>query len=164
MDITHQIKDSIFDNIRSHELYGKINLWQDHMIKEVVSLFPKEYKSSIERVINDLISKGILEYNENGYLFLTEKGEEIVYKSDYYSVDRLKDKIFRYLRENNYFAGSRWPILTAHAYCEKELVVYEKRLFNKTIQSMIEDNFFDVDEINRDYILTKKCQGRMYSY
>ena len=155
------IRKAIFDNILKHELLFKKNLWQDYMQVEVLRAFPKEYKQFFEETVNGLIVEGVLKTTNSPHLCVTEKGQDLIFSNDYYTVERLENTILEHLRDNNYFANSIWQRLTYVSYCDRELNAYQKFLFFKTIDSMIEEGIFTCDaEYNLK--LTKLGQNKIF--
>lgn len=158
--IRAEIKSNIFVDIRNRRLFGTRCLWQFYMVRDFYSKYPKELEEQIDIVINRLKNEHIFEQNNYDYK-LTSEGEALIYESDIYSIDTTIEKILKYLRENNYYENSRWPILTAMSFSDK-LNVYEERLFKAAIDKMLEYKLFDYDDIHNSYIVTHKCQQKMF--
>lgn len=155
-----EIKEKIFEDIRNRRIFGKICLWQSYMIIEFYNKYPKNLREQIDLVIKNLVNENVFEPNTHGYK-LTTSGEELIYECDYYNVSTVIEKILGYFRDNDYYENYRWPALTAMAF-SNTLNVYEERLFNAAINEMLRDGLLDCDESRRSYVLTKKCQQRMF--
>ena len=132
-----EMRESIFENIREHEVFGKTNQWQEYMVREVYYSYPPSMRGQLDLIIDELKREGILSINENGYLTITSEGEELVYESDYYDIDEVSNKILIYLRDNNYYANTIWKLSSYRHFYENELCVYEKRLFDLAIQQLL---------------------------
>ena len=160
-DIKTNIQNSILKSVAEHELFGRKNIWQDYMQREIYSSFPKEQKFLIDDTINDLLEEEIFEKDDKGYIHITKKGQDLVYLDDLHLEGRLKNKVLIYLRDNNYFANSVWKRMSYLSFCEKELVVNEKYIFEKTIDEMIDEGIFSCD---KDYnlVLTQLGQNMIY--
>lgn len=155
-----EIKEKIFEDIRNRRIFGKICLWQNYMIIEFYNKFPKNLREQIDLVIENLVNENVFELSTYGYK-LTSSGEDLIYDCDYYNINTIIEKILVYFRDNDYYENYRWPVLTAMAF-SKTLTVYEERLFNAAINEMLQDRLLDYDESRYSYIITKKCQQRMF--
>lgn len=154
------IKNKIFEDIRNRRIFGARSLWQFYMVREFYATYPKELEEQIDLSIKELENEHIFERNKHGYK-LTSEGEALIYESDIYSIDTTIEKILKYLRENNYYENFRWPTLTAMSFSGK-LNVYEERLFKAAIDKMLENKLFDYDDTHNSYIVTHKCQQKMF--
>lgn len=130
------------------------------MIRELRNKYPKDLRVQVDLTINELVDGGIFELHEHGYK-ITPTGEEIIYDNDYYTIDRVINKILVYFRDNNYFENSIWPRLTAMAFCNN-LNAYGQRLFDPAIEKMTNNGLLGVDDIHNGYVLKKKCENVMY--
>ena len=155
-----QIKEKVFEEIRNKKLFGAKCLWQTYMVRDFMNAYPIELRNQVNLVINELVNNHILELNKHGYK-LTSSGEEIVYESDFYTIDEVINTILIYFREKNYYKNSRWPRLTALSFCE-ELIVYEQRLFKPAINKMLKEDLLVFDDSNNAYVITDKCQNKMF--
>ena len=155
-----EIRSKIFEDIRKRRLFGTRCLWQFYMVRDFCATYPKELEEQIDLSIKELENEHIFERNKHGYK-LTSEGEALIYESDIYSIDTTIEKILNYLRENNYYENYRWPFLTAMSFSDK-LNVYEERLFKAAIDKMLEYKLFDYDDIHNSYIVTHKCQQKMF--
>jgi len=159
--LKESIEKAIFDSIIKHELFGFKNIFDDYMIREVLNSFPKGYRNEVEAVINELLGKGLLELDERQYLRVTKKCQDLVFLSDYYTIDKLENKILSHLREFNYYADNVWYRLTYQSFCEKELNAYEKYIFINAIDKMIDDSVFECDS-ESNLKLTKTGEEKIY--
>lgn len=152
---------AIFHNILEHELFGMKNVWQDYMQREVLNLLPREYNEMFEEVVGLLINDGILEITEKPHLRVTTKGQDFIFLNDNYTADKLENTIITHLREDNYYAESIWHRFTHMAYCEKKLNAYQKYIFPKTIDKMIDEGIFICDS-EYNLKLTQLGQDKIY--
>lgn len=156
-----ELKSKIFEDIREKKLFGFICLWQTYMVKDFKNKLSKEQKEQLQPTINHLIVEGVfIRITGIGYK-LTLDGEETVYKNNEYTVDKVVNKILIHLRDSNYICNVSWPKITAMTFLN-ELCVYEQRLFNSAINKMIDDDLFIDDDFNYAFIITKKCENKIF--
>ncbi len=158
--IRSEIKEGIFNDIREKKLFGKMCLWQSYMVRDFMNNYPRELREQVALVIGELVDDKILEPNEHGYK-LTPRGEDLVYESNYYTVDDLINKIMIHFREKDYYENTRWPRLTAMSFFGG-LIAYEQRLFDSAIKKMLDEDLLVFDEGNNAFVITKKCQNKMF--
>lgn len=150
-EVKEAIKEAIFEDFRNNGLFGRVNLWQDYMKRELREKLPKDLWKQFDMVVDELVNAGILSLNDQGHYAITETGEEIAYSNEYCTVDTVVDRILFHLNDSGYRIGQEWPIITAYYFSDRELNVYEKRLFNVAIERMISDGFLVCKEANLAY-------------
>lgn len=155
------IKELIYENIRKHELFGQLNLWQDYMQREVLDSLPRGSDHLFREVVKDLLYTGVLEANGSPHFSVTAKGQEEIFCCDQRAQDDLVNKILCYLRGKPLFANSVWKRSERWVFSEQVLNPREKYLLERMVDKMVFQGLF-VRTGEGDLRLTKKCEDVMF--
>lgn len=161
--IKRQIRIEIIKNIVKYKLFGFKNIWDSYMQREALASFPKEYNQLFEEVVSDMLKENIFELDKKGYLRVSKQGQDIAFINESYTVERLENKILTHLRDNSFFTNSVWPRITYQSFCEYKLNVYEKYIFEQTLNKMIDEGVFVCDK-DDNLKLTQSGQDKIFNY
>ena len=161
IDKALEVRKIIFKNIVKHNVYGLTNLWQDYMIDELYNSFPETLHKNVDIEIAKLIVEGILESTNTAHYKVTPKGQDLIFLKDSYTVDRLKNKILLYIRDNEWHLNHKWGKISYLNYCEKHLIVYDRYIFINAINDLISSGIFIMDE-DENLIITQDGERVIY--
>ena len=125
-EIREEMKEAIFEDIKSKGLFGRMNLWQDIMKRDLQHKYPKSQWEQFDIAVDELMNDGIIRMADHGHYAITKEGEEIIYSNDYYLVETVIDKIILYFNEKGYAKGYEWPFIDAMLFCDKDLTFMKK--------------------------------------